>query len=147
VRKLFRLWMFMRERKLHGMAIFTAGFAVAAVAVLSLPYLSWLISPANLLIGGVVGGLVGLNAVLGYLAWRQPRACRLGSGSGMLAATPGLLAGSACCAPSLLLLLGLPASAFLLSLFSLMVPIALVLLIMSLLATANRVDPQFASQA
>lgn len=124
-----------------------SAFYFEAVAVVSRPHLAWLISPLNILIAALIGTLVGLNAALGYLAWRQPRACRIGSGSGVLAALPGLLAGSACCAPSLLLVLGLPASGFLLSFFSLMVPIALVLLIASLLAATSRVDPEFAAQA
>lgn len=110
-----------------------------AVAVLSLPYLSWLLAPVNLLIGGVLGALVGLNAAMGYLAWRQPRVCRVGGG-GLLGALPGLLAGSACCAPTLVLALGLPASGLLLSLFAWMVPLALVLLVLSMVLLGRRLD-------
>jgi hypothetical protein len=118
-----------------------------AIAVVSLPYLTWLLAPINLLIGGLLGLLVGINMSLGDLAWRQPRACRIGAGGGMLAAVPGLLAGSACCAPTLLLVLGIPASASLLSLFSLMVPLALALLVLSLVLLGRQVDAEAAAHA
>jgi hypothetical protein len=124
-----------------------SAFYFEAVAIASSAYVTWLIAPLNILLGTLLAALVGVNAAFGYLAWRQPRACGVGSGSGVLAAIPGLLAGSACCAPTLLLVLGLPASASLLSLFSVMVPIALLLLIASLLLIGRRLDPAFAAEA
>jgi hypothetical protein len=118
-----------------------------AIAVVSLPYLTWLVAPINILIGALMGLLVGINMALGDLAWRQPRACRIGAGGGVFAALPGLLAGSACCAPTLLLVLGIPASASLLSLFSLMVPLALTLLVLSLVLLGRQVDAEAAAHA
>lgn len=42
-----------------------------AIAVVSLPYLTWLVAPINILIGALLGLLVGINMALSDLAWRQ----------------------------------------------------------------------------
>ncbi|MCO6440869.1 MAG: hypothetical protein J5I81_07245, partial [Nitrococcus mobilis] len=62
--------------------------------------------------------------------------------AGLLAALPGLLAGSACCGPVLFIVLGLPISASVVGLFGMLVPVAAALLVLALLFNLRRVDAQ-----
>jgi hypothetical protein len=118
-------------------------FYFEPIAIVSQPPLALLIAPLNILIGSVLAALVAINIALTLLAWRQPRACaRRGGGAGAVAALPGLLAGSACCAPTLLLLLGIQASSLMLSVFSVLIPLAFVLMIVSAVSLARRIDPE-----
>ena len=86
-----------------------------------------LLSPVNLLIAATLSVLLGLN-LHGTLALRQSAHCTAISSAG---AWPSLLAGGACCAPSLLLLLGTPGLGAFVSLFAWMLPLALILLLIS----------------
>jgi hypothetical protein len=118
-----------------------APFHFEALAVLELGPATYLLAPVNLAIGFALALLVGLNAALGLLAWRQPKACYRGTTSGVLAAIPGLLAGGACCGPALFLLLGLQASAGVIALFGVLVPIAALLLLASAVLMIRQIDP------
>jgi len=111
-----------------------------AVAMLQLGWMTLLLAPMNLLIGALLAVLVAANIVLAYLALSRPRVCRGRPATGVLAAVPALLAGSACCGPAVLLALGVQASAFLVGLFSWLVPLAAALLVGTLLFNAARVD-------
>ena len=71
-----------------------------ALAMLEMGVLVILLSPVNLLVATTLSALLGLN-LHGALALRQSAHCTVIS-------RPYLLAGDACCAPSLLLLLGIP---------------------------------------
>lgn len=105
---------------------------------LTTPALTILISPINVLIGLVVSGLVGLNLTVTVLAFRQPRACSFNRTSGILASLPALLAGGACCAPVIVLILGLQMSTLVVTLSQFMIPIAIVILATTLLMILNR---------
>lgn len=99
-----------------------------AVAVLEAGYLIWLISPLNLLLTGLLSGLFMANVDGALALRRQVRACTVGRSGLFAGALPALLAGGACCAPSLLLLLGIPALGALAALFGWLVPLSLVAL-------------------
>ena len=71
----------------------------------------------------------------------QPKACGLESSSGVVAGIPALLSGAACCGPTILLVVGVQASATIITGFQFLVPLALVLLIGSLLVIGRQVDP------
>ncbi len=101
------------------------------------------VSPLNLLLGLVLALLVGVNIAVSFLAWRQPEACGIAGSSGVLAGVPALLSGAACCAPVVLIVLGVQASGILLTAFSALVPIALALLVGSLLWVGRTVDPAY----
>ncbi|MCH8550678.1 MAG: hypothetical protein LAT62_02000 [Natronospirillum sp.] len=111
-----------------------------AIAVIHTPLFTWLLSPLNLLLGLIISLLVGLNLVLSWIAWRQPRACRVNGSTGTLGLIPALLAGGACCAPTLLLVLGIQATAALITAIQWMIPLALVLLIGSLIWVAQKTN-------
>lgn len=98
-----------------------------ALVMLEMGVLVILLSPVNLLIATTLSALLGLN-LFGTLALRQNAQCTAISSAGVW---PSLLAGGACCAPSLLLLLGIPGLGAFVSLFAWMVPLALILLVAS----------------
>ncbi len=104
-----------------------------AVAVVTTPLFTLLVSPINIAFGLVLSFLVGLNLTLSYIAWTQPKACSVNGTTGTLGVLPALLAGGACCAPTILLILGIQATAALITTVQWMIPAALVLLAGSLL--------------
>ncbi|MFC7072019.1 hypothetical protein ACFQJ7_03910 [Halovenus rubra] len=116
-------------------------FSYEAIAFVELGVLTWTVSPINTLIGLFLASLVGLNLSLTYLAVTQPAACGLGAGSGLLASVPALLAGSTCCAPVIAVVFGLQMSGLLLTAFSWLLPVSVVLLLGSLVYVAGSVDP------
>ena len=115
-------------------------FHFEPIALLQLPFLTWTVAPLNAALGAALGTLVGLNLALAWLAVSRPRACRARPVAGVLAALPGLLAGSACCGPVLFVVLGLPISASVVGLFGVLVPAAAVLLLLALRFNLRRVD-------
>ena len=116
-------------------------FAFTPVARVSLGPVTYLFS-FNTMIGAGIAGLVGLNLGLTYLAWRQPAACGVGtSSSGVLASIPAVLSGTACCGPVVLIVLGIQASGIVVTAFQFLVPVAVVLLLGSLVLVGRQVDP------
>lgn len=98
-----------------------------AIAVIELGWLVWLVSPLNLLITGLLAGLLAVN-IHGILYIRaHPATCRVRS-SGLVGAFPALFAGGACCAPSLILLLGIPGLGAVSAFFGWLVPISILAL-------------------
>ena len=99
----------------------------------------------NTLFGLGIAALVGANLAVTYLAWNQPSACGLAAteaSSGLLAGLPALLSGSACCGPVLLVAFGIQASSTLLTAFQWLLPVAVVLLVGSLLWVGRKVNPE-----
>ncbi len=111
------------------------------IALLEVGPVVWELSPLNTLLGGAVAALVGLNLALSYLALAGQRTCGVGAGAGVVAGVPALLAGSACCGPVLLLVLGIQATGALLTVFAWLLPASLLLLVLALVHVAGRVDP------
>ena len=116
-------------------------FRFGAVAVVGAGPVTYLFSPLNAALALVLSTLVGANLGLKYLGLIQPRACGLESSTGVLAGVPALLSGAACCGPTILLVVGVQASATIITGFQFLVPLALVLLVGSLLAVGRQVDP------
>ena len=112
-----------------------APFQFEAVAVLEAPWLVWLVSPINIGIGLTLGLVTGLQIALVRIAKDCAVACGLSPATGILAGLPGLLAGSACCAPLLFVLLGVQVTASLVTLMGLLIPAAFVLLGVGLVIT------------
>lgn len=99
-----------------------------AIAVIELGWLVWLVSPLNLLLTLLLGGLLAAN-LHGVLYMRaHPAQCRVGGNKGLLGAAPALFAGGACCAPSLILLLGIPGLGAFSAFFGWLLPISIVVL-------------------
>lgn len=120
----------------------TGPFAFEAIAVVEAAFVTFLLSPLNLAVGGTLALLVGLNAALTFIAYRQPAVCDARPHETLLSTIPGLLAGSACCGPVILIVLGIQASAALISFFSILIPFAFILLLLTLLLNLRRIRPQ-----
>lgn len=112
-----------------------------AIAQVTLPGLTILISPLNILIGTVLAVLAGLNLTITWLAFRQPKACRFNRSTGVLASLPAFLAGSACCAPAIVLILGLQVSSLFVTVFQVLIPVSLVILLVTLVMILHRTEP------
>ena len=85
-------------------------------------------------------GLVGLNLGPTYLAIVQPAACGIGAGTGLLASVPALLSGTVCCGPVILIAIGIQASGLLLTMFAWLLPLGVLLMGLSLVYVAGKVD-------
>lgn len=114
-----------------------------SVALVDAGIVRFLFAPLNLLVGAGLAALIGANLGLSWLAWRQPRACGLGakSGVGLVAGVPALLSGAACCAPVLLIVVGIQASSLLLLTVDVLVVLAGLALVGTLVYVAGRIDP------
>lgn len=99
-----------------------------------------LVSPLNVVLGSLLAGLVGINLAVSVVAYRGPSACRLGPGAGAAAGVPGLLSGFACCGPTVLLVVGLQASATILTVFQWLVPLTVIALVGTLLWVGTKVE-------
>lgn len=84
-----------------------APFRFEPVAMVEAGYVVLLISPLNLLLTILLTGLLAAN-IHGVMYLRAHPECRVGASGTFSAAAPALFAGGACCAPSLVLLLGIP---------------------------------------
>jgi hypothetical protein len=115
-------------------------FQFEPVALLESPWVTFLFSPVNTLIALVLGLLVGLNIAYAYVALAYRAGCSVASyNSGLLGSTMGLIAGSACCGPTIFLVLGLQASASVMAVFGWLIPLAGLLLLGTLWWNTNRV--------
>ncbi|MEX2525544.1 MAG: hypothetical protein WD750_11350 [Gammaproteobacteria bacterium] len=107
-----------------------AAFHFEAVAMAELGRAVILISPGNLFVSAILGSLLAAN-ILGALDLRHSE-CRLpGRYSISAGALPALLAGGACCAPGIVLLLGLPGLGAFIGLFAWLVPLSVILLLIN----------------
>jgi hypothetical protein len=113
-------------------------FYFEGIAIVNLPIATYLFSPVNLLLGLLLGVLVGLNFAFSYLIIRHSEAYRGRSALNLLVSIPALLAGTTCSAPLILVLMGVQASAAVLAFFSVLVPIALVMLMGALILNISR---------
>ncbi|MXR21979.1 hypothetical protein [Halobacterium bonnevillei] len=123
-----------------------APYQYEPIALLAAGPVELLFSPVNTLLGLGLGSLVGANLAVSWVAYRSPAACGLGSTAGAAAGVPALLSGFACCGPTLLIVLGLQATAGLVAAFQWLVPLSVALLVATLLWVGSRVDPAVHSQ-
>lgn len=119
-----------------------APFQYEPVALVTVGPVEYLFAPVNALVGISLALLVGVNLAVSYIAWRGPSACRIGAGAGAMAGIPGILSGFACCGPAVLLVVGLQASAGLIAAFQWFLPVAVLLLVGTLLWVGSLVTPE-----
>ena len=112
------------------------------VALVVLGPVEYLFVPATLAVAAGIGLLVGANLALSALAWRQPAVCDVSPASGLAAGLPALLSGTACCVPIVFIVLGLQATSAALTALAWFRPVAVVLLVASLVWAAWRLDVQ-----
>ena len=90
-------------------------FQYEPIALVTIGPVEYLFAPVNVAVGLGLAALVGITLAVSVVAWRGPAACRIGAGAGAAAGIPGLLSGFVCCGPTLLLVIGVQASAGLLA--------------------------------
>jgi hypothetical protein len=105
-------------------------FQFEAVAMMEAGVVVLLLSPLNILMAVLLGMLLAANLHGALYLHGNPR-CRAGAGGALGGAMPALLAGGACCAPSLILLLGVPGLGAFSALFPWLVPLSIVALIVN----------------
>lgn len=123
-----------------------APYQFEPIALLAAGPVELFVSPGNILLGLGLGALVGANLAVSYVAYRSPAACGLGSTTSAAAGVPALLSGFACCGPTLLIVIGVQASAGLVAAFQWLVPLSVALLVGTLLWVGSRVSPAAFSQ-
>ena len=116
-------------------------FQYEPVALVTVGPVEYLFAPVNAAIGLGLAALVGATLAVSVVARRGPAACRLGAGAGAVAGVPGILSGFACCGPTLLLAIGVQASAGLLAVLGWFLPLSAAGLVATLLWVGSRVDP------
>lgn len=109
-----------------------------SIALVDLGVVSIQVAPLNLALGVVLGVLAGLNASLGWLAWRRP-ACGVNQSAGALAGIPALLSGAACCGPTFLFVIGVQVTSTALAAVVWLVPVSVVLLLAGLVLSARAI--------
>lgn len=119
-----------------------APYQFEPVGFVALGPVELLVAPVNIALGVGLAVLVGTNLAVSWVAWRGPTACRLGPGAGAFAGLPGLLSGVVCCGPTILLVVGIQASAGLLTAFQWLLPAAVGALFSTLLWVGSRVEPR-----
>lgn len=115
-------------------------FQFEPIALLSLGPVEYLFSPLTAAIAAAVAVLVGINIAVSWVVWRGPQACRVNPGVGAVAGLPGLLSGFVCCGPTVLLVIGVQASAGLVVALQWALPVAVLLLVGSLLWVGWQVE-------
>jgi hypothetical protein len=118
-----------------------APFQYEPIALVTIGPVEYLFAPVNVAVGLGLAALVGITLAVSVVAWRGPAACRIGAGAGAAAGIPGLLSGFVCCGPTLLLVIGVQASAGLLAVMQWFLPLAVLGLVATLLWVGSRVDP------
>jgi len=118
----------------------TGAMTFEAIAQLTLPGLTILFSPVNVLTGLIISLLAGLNLTITYIAYKQPRACSFNRSTGILASLPALVAGGACCAPTIILIFGLQVSSLFMTAFQILIPVSVALLLITLKLILDRTN-------
>jgi hypothetical protein len=119
-------------------------FSFEPIAAIEVGPITYLFSPIDTALAVVLAVLVGMNVALSYVGVMQPCACGMESSLGVLAAVPALLSGVACCGPVVLVVIGVQATGLLISGFQLLLPIAVILLVFSLILIGRQTGPPLA---
>ena len=119
-----------------------APFQYEPVALVTVGPIEYLFAPVNVALGAALAALVGVTLAVSVVAWRGPSACRIGAGAGAVAGLPGLVSGFVCCGPTILLVIGVQASAGVLAALQWLLPLAVASLLATLVWVGSRVDPE-----
>jgi hypothetical protein len=119
----------------------TRPFVWEPIARVIVPPVDLLVAPLTIVLGGFLAILVGLNLAVTVVAMRSPRSCGVNRSVGALAGVPALLSGATCCGPGLFFLLGIQATGTLVAAVGYATPVAVLLLVGSLIAVGGRGTP------
>ncbi len=117
-----------------------APFLFEAIGTIYVGSVKLFISPLNILLGALLGVLAALNIAVSYYTFRQ-LGLRGGRGvTALIGTLPAILSGAACCAPTLVLVVGLQVTASLTAIWPFFVPVSFVLLIVSLWWSLHKLE-------
>lgn len=108
------------------------------VVRITLPGVTFLIAPPNLLIAGALSVLIGLGTAVTWIAFGGPE------GREVSPQSPGLatvLAAVACLAPGATIVFRIPVPASFVPIFQVLIPASVVLLMATLVVSLRRLDP------
>jgi hypothetical protein len=106
-------------------------FEPIGVAYLS-PNIKLFLSVPNIIIGAFLSLLVSLNVAVSYYSFRSLSLGGFHGVTSLLGTIPAIVSGTACCVPTLILVIGLQLTATLATIWVLFVPISILLLFLSL---------------
>ena len=108
------------------------------IAQIVVPGLTLLLSPLDIFIGLVLGGLGGLGVITARAALSDPD---VGDHRGWLVAAATSLAGLACLGPGLSIVLKVSVPSSFVPFFQLLIPVSLVLLVGTTVSALRRLEP------
>lgn len=124
-----------------------AAFYFESVALLEVFNVTFILSPLNLLMGILLAVLVGLNFASSWLAIKLPKICGTKKGFlGILGSLPALFSGLACCVPTIVLIVSVQLATAIVALRSFFFPVGVVLLVLSQLWSAHKLNPVLLKQ-
>lgn len=124
-----------------------AAFYFESVALLEIFNVTFILSPLNLLMGILLALLVGLNFASSWLAIKLPKVCGTKKGFlGILGSLPALFSGLACCVPTIVLIVSVQLATAIIALRSFFFPVGVVLLVLSQLWGAHKLNPALLKQ-
>lgn len=103
------------------------------------PNLKFFLSIPNLFLALLLGSLVGANIATSYYSFKKLGLSGVKGFQALLATLPAIVTGSACCVPTLILVIGLQLTATLATVWSFFVPLSVILLLGSLYWSARRI--------
>ncbi len=120
-------------------------------AIYPLPQFVLFLSPGNVVLGGVLAMLFGLNVAVAVHAVSQATTCRRTAIGRLASVLPAFLTGMVCCVPSFVLLFGASTAAVLLPALApirgYLFPLSVVLMLITLLWGAQRTETSPARRA
>lgn len=118
-----------------------APFVFESIGVFTItPQAHLFLAVPNILLAILLGTLAGLNLSLSYYSFRVLSLRGIKGAASLLGTIPAILGGAACCVPTLILVLGLQATALVTTVWSLFLPISITLLIVSLWWSLRRIQ-------
>ena len=98
------------------------------------------LSIPNIFLATVLGLLVALNLALSYYSLRFLQLRGVRGFTSLLSTIPAILSGMACCTPTIILLIGLQVTATIITVWSFLVPLSILLLFISLWRSLHKIQ-------
>ncbi|MCC5890825.1 MAG: hypothetical protein JJU01_09655 [Alkalibacterium sp.] len=137
---------FIVDNPLERMFMSRAPFIWEPIAALTISGVRLFVSPLNLLVGGFIAVLVGINIMVAVFGYRYRKVCRIKSRYGLMGTLPSMLTGFACCAPTFLIALA-PAlgsfAVYFITIQPFLIPLSIILLIGGLVWSVRQLPIEF----
>ncbi len=105
------------------------------------------LSVPNILLATLLGLLVAFNLALSYYSLRLLRLRGVRGFTSLLSTIPAIFSGMACCVPTIILVIGLQLTATLVTLWSFLIPLSIILLLVSIWWSLHKIQVKNCRQA